>query len=242
LTGDTVKRPLSPTTPGPRCFRCAFRETHNVSSETAVQLRRLPPGDHPASGSYWSARSGEVTGRAASPTVSATGSDWASSAVGSPFANDSGSGRVSSEPDPLSVSPARRHDRRPLAQFVGAQRAERDRLAATSACTPQARSSGPTTVPNSAAQWIERWGGQVAFVGDVAETHSQPDNPAPKVYEAAHHANKALALGLSVRPHVAKQLNVSKTTVDRLLKRAKAEGCFDDAPLPKKPRPNNEKC
>ncbi|ULE33350.1 hypothetical protein [Mycobacterium sp. IDR2000157661] len=90
---------------------------------------------------------------------------------------------------------------------------------------------------HSAAQWIARWGGQVGFVGDVAETFSQPDNPAPKVYEAAKLANNALALGLPVRPYVAQQLIVSKTTVDRLLKRARAEGWLDDEPLPKRPQP-----
>lgn len=93
----------------------------------------------------------------------------------------------------------------------------------------------------SAAQWIERGGGLFAFVGDIAETYSQPESPAaagaPKVYEAARIADKALALGLPVRPTVAAELGVSKTTVDRLLKRAKAEGWFDDEPLPKRPQP-----
>ncbi len=94
----------------------------------------------------------------------------------------------------------------------------------------------------SAAQWIERWGGQVAFVGDVAETYSRPDEAAAdstpsKAYRAARIADKALALGLAVRPTVAAELGVSKTTVDRLLKRAKAEGWFDDEPLPKRPQP-----
>ena len=54
---------------------------------------------------------------------------------------------------------------------------------------------------------------------------------------AARIADKALALGLAVRPTVAAELGVSKTTVDRLLKRAKAEGWFDDEPLPKRPQP-----
>ncbi|WP_156664390.1 hypothetical protein [Mycobacterium sp. 852002-51613_SCH5001154] len=90
---------------------------------------------------------------------------------------------------------------------------------------------------HSAAQWIERWGGNIAFVGDVAETFSQPDNPVPTAFEAAQHANKALALGLSVRPYVAEQLHVSKTSVDRLLKRAKAEGWLNDEPLPKGRQP-----
>ena len=85
----------------------------------------------------------------------------------------------------------------------------------------------------SAAQWIEQYGGQVWQVGDVTETFSQPEKPAPQIWDAAQHANKALALGLPVRPYVAKQLIVSKTTVDRLLKRAKAEGWLDDQPLPK---------
>ncbi|GAB1811839.1 hypothetical protein MUNTM_08770 [Mycobacterium sp. MUNTM1] len=89
----------------------------------------------------------------------------------------------------------------------------------------------------SAAQWIDRVGGLIGFVDDIAETHSQPDNPAPKVFEAAQIANNAIALGRPVRPTVAEKLNVSKTTVDRLLKRAKAEGWFDDKPLPKRPQP-----
>jgi hypothetical protein len=89
----------------------------------------------------------------------------------------------------------------------------------------------------TAAQWIERCGGLVGWVSDIAETHSQPENPAPKVYEAARIAEKAIALGLPVRPTVAQELNVSKTTVDRLLKRAKAENWFDDQPLPKRPPP-----
>ncbi|OBG00706.1 hypothetical protein A5773_04250 [Mycobacterium sp. 852014-52450_SCH5900713] len=89
----------------------------------------------------------------------------------------------------------------------------------------------------SAAQWIDRAGGLFGFVDDIAETHSQPDNPAPKVYEAAQIANNAIALGLPVRPTVAEKLNISKTTVDRLLKRARAEGWFNDEPLPKRPQP-----
>ena len=90
---------------------------------------------------------------------------------------------------------------------------------------------------HSAAQWIERWGGHIADVGDMAETHRQPETPVPKVYAAAQHADKALALGLPVRQYVADQLIVSKTTVDRLLKRARTEGWMDDQPLPKRPQP-----
>lgn len=89
----------------------------------------------------------------------------------------------------------------------------------------------------TAAQWIARLGGLVYSVGDTAEMDLQPDVPAPPVYQAAKIAEEALALGLPVRPTVAKRLTVSKTTVDRLLKRAKAEGWFDDQPLPKRPQP-----
>lgn len=90
---------------------------------------------------------------------------------------------------------------------------------------------------HTAAQWIDRWGGHIADVGDIVETYRQPETPAPKVYAAAQHAGKALALGLPVRQYVADQLHVSKTTVDRLLKRARAEGWIDDHPLPKRPQP-----
>ncbi|BDB41976.1 hypothetical protein Mkiyose1088_41440 [Mycobacterium kiyosense] len=89
----------------------------------------------------------------------------------------------------------------------------------------------------TAAQWIARKGGQVWFFGETVEAWTQPDVAAPPVYQAAKIAEEALALGLPVRPTVAARLNVSKTTVDRLLKRAKAEGWFDDKPLPKRPQP-----
>lgn len=90
----------------------------------------------------------------------------------------------------------------------------------------------------TAAQWIERCGGQVAFVGDTAQTYSQPEaDHDARIYQAAQIADKALALGLSVRPTVAAELGVSKTTVDRLLKKAKAEGLFSGEPLPKRPPP-----
>lgn len=89
----------------------------------------------------------------------------------------------------------------------------------------------------TAAQWIERYGGQVGYVDDTTESRTQPENHDPKVYEAAQAAERALSLGLPVRPTVAAELNVSTRTVDRLLKRAKAEGWFDGQPLPKRPQP-----
>jgi hypothetical protein len=94
----------------------------------------------------------------------------------------------------------------------------------------------------SASQWIARGGGLIALPDDVAQTYSRPDEAAddtaaPKAYRAARIADRALALGLAVRQTVATELEVSKTTVDRLLRRARAEGWFDDAPLPKRPQP-----
>jgi len=90
---------------------------------------------------------------------------------------------------------------------------------------------------HTAAQWIERCGGQVGYPDDTAETLTQPDNHDPRVWKAAQVAEKALSLGRSVRPTVAAELHVSPSTVDRLLKRAKAEGWFDGQPLPKRPPP-----
>ncbi len=94
----------------------------------------------------------------------------------------------------------------------------------------------------SARQWIARAGGQVGIPGDVAQTWTRPDEAADdttasKASRAARIADKALALGLPVRSTVAAELGVSTRTVDRLLKRAKAEGWFDDQPLPKRPQP-----
>lgn len=89
----------------------------------------------------------------------------------------------------------------------------------------------------TAAQWIAREGGLIGDVDDIAETTAQPDNPAPPVRAAAELAEQALSLGLPVRPYVADKLGYSKTTVDRLLKRAKAEGWLDGQHLPKRPPP-----
>lgn len=89
----------------------------------------------------------------------------------------------------------------------------------------------------TAAQWIERSGGLVGSPDDTAETVTQPENHDPKVYRAAQIADRALSLGQPVRPTVAAELNVSTRTVDRLLKRAKAEGWLSDDPLPKRPQP-----
>lgn len=89
----------------------------------------------------------------------------------------------------------------------------------------------------TAAQWIERLGGQIGYVDDTAEVQTQPENHDPRVYQAARIAERALALGQPVRPTVAAELHVSTKTVDRLLKRAKAEGWFDAEPLPKRPPP-----
>jgi hypothetical protein len=90
---------------------------------------------------------------------------------------------------------------------------------------------------HTAAQWIERCGGQVGYPDDTAATLTQPENHDPRVWKAAQVAEKALSLGRSVRPTVAAELHVSPSTVDRLLKRAKAEGWFDGQPLPKRPPP-----
>lgn len=89
----------------------------------------------------------------------------------------------------------------------------------------------------TAAQWIERWGGQVGSPSDTVESRTQPENHDPRIYQAAQIAERALSLGLPVRPTVAAELVVGLRTVDRLLKRAKAEGWFDGQPLPKRPQP-----
>lgn len=89
----------------------------------------------------------------------------------------------------------------------------------------------------TAAQWIQRWGGLIGSPDDTAETRTQPENHDPKVYRAAQIADRAVSLGQPVRPTVAAELNVSTRTVDRLLKRAKAEGWLSDDPLPKRPQP-----
>lgn len=90
----------------------------------------------------------------------------------------------------------------------------------------------------TAIQALGRLGGRVSLVGGVqTEGRGIISVTDTKAYEAAQLAEEALALGLPVRPTVADKLGVSKATIDRWLKRAKAEGWFEDAPLPKRPPP-----
>jgi hypothetical protein len=98
---------------------------------------------------------------------------------------------------------------------------------------------------NTAAQSMERLGQisfgrkQWSYVDDRLATfsHIQREPLTAGVIQAVMAAERALALGMPVRPTVAAKLGVSKTTVDRLLKRAKAEGLIEDRPLPKRPPP-----
>ncbi|MBD0024395.1 hypothetical protein GII33_16230 [Gordonia pseudamarae] len=92
----------------------------------------------------------------------------------------------------------------------------------------------------SAAQWIARLGGQVAYASDQAETRTRPEDADPRVWDAARIADRALALGLPVRQTVADDLVVSTRTADRLLAKAKAEGFLDADDLPKRPQPRQK--
>lgn len=89
----------------------------------------------------------------------------------------------------------------------------------------------------TAAQWIEPCTGLIAFLDSMGEVRGRPAEAAPDVYLAAQMAEQALALGMPVRPFVAKELDVSTRTVDRLLAKARAGGWFDSGPLPKRPQP-----
>ena len=57
------------------------------------------------------------------------------------------------------------------------------------------------------------------------------------VIKAATLAERALVLGQPVRPTVAAELGVSKSTVDRLLRQAKAQGLLENRSLPRRPSP-----
>lgn len=89
----------------------------------------------------------------------------------------------------------------------------------------------------SAAQWIARVGGALAYPSDQTETRTRPDDADPRVWDAAQVADRALALGLPVRQTVADELSVSTRTADRLLAKAKAEGFLDANDLPRRPQP-----
>ncbi|WP_156520388.1 hypothetical protein [Rhodococcus sp. EPR-157] len=99
------------------------------------------------------------------------------------------------------------------------------------------RSVPARRLAHTAAQWLHRAGGRLAFPDDTAESRAQPENHDSKAHRAARIANDALALGLPVRPTVAAELNVSTKTVSRLLAKARSEGWFSDDPLPRRPQP-----
>ncbi|MGW0037488.1 hypothetical protein [Gordonia sp. NPDC003376] len=92
----------------------------------------------------------------------------------------------------------------------------------------------------SAAQWIDRLGGRLAYPADTTEIHARPDDADPRVWDAARAAARALSLGLPVRQSVADELSVSTRTADRLLAKAKAEGFLDTADLPRRPQPRQK--
>jgi hypothetical protein len=119
-----------------------------------------------------------------------------------------------------------------LAEFAPYRRLTELTMVADSVREP-VDNSAPRSIPvrrlaYTAAQWIDRLAGLLAYVEDTSEVWVRPENADPKIYSAAQIANQALSLGLPVRPTIAAELNVRTRTVDRLLAKAKAEGWFDD--------------
>ncbi|ORW43111.1 hypothetical protein AWB90_18330 [Mycobacterium paraense] len=90
---------------------------------------------------------------------------------------------------------------------------------------------------HSAAQWIARAGGAVAFPGDYEQTHRQPENADPRLYEVSWRIDAAIMNGQPVRRTVAEEMNISTATLDRLIAKAKLFGFLDGTELSRRPQP-----
>lgn len=89
----------------------------------------------------------------------------------------------------------------------------------------------------SAAGWIDRAGGVLAFPGDYAETRARPESADPRLSELAWRIESAIKAGEPVRPTVAHDMHVSPSTLDRLIAKARAEGLLKGVELPRRPQP-----
>ncbi|MFA4052536.1 hypothetical protein [Mycobacteroides chelonae] len=90
---------------------------------------------------------------------------------------------------------------------------------------------------HSAVGWIHRLGGLVAAPGDYAETRTRPESADPRLYEVGWRVEDALRHGDPVRPTVAAAMNISLSTLDRLIAKARREGFLDGIDLPRRPQP-----
>ncbi|MCA4726901.1 hypothetical protein [Mycolicibacterium fortuitum] len=93
----------------------------------------------------------------------------------------------------------------------------------------------------SAAGWIDRAGGLFGFAGDYSETYTRPEiaatSPNDRLSELPWRIESAIMNGEPVRPTVARELNVSTSTLDRMIAKARAEGLLDGVELPRRPSP-----
>ncbi|SIL58010.1 Uncharacterised protein [Mycobacteroides abscessus subsp. abscessus] len=93
----------------------------------------------------------------------------------------------------------------------------------------------------SAAGWIDRAGGRIAFPGDYSETRTKPEvaatAPNDRLHELAWRIESAIMGGEPVRPTVAREMHVSTSTLDRMIAKARAEGLLDGVELPRRPSP-----
>jgi hypothetical protein len=95
-----------------------------------------------------------------------------------------------------------------LAEFVPYRRLTELTMVADSVREPvdnsAVRSIPVRRLAYTAAQWIDRLAGLLAYVEDTSEVWVRPENADPKIYSAAQIADQALSLGLPVRPTVAR--------------------------------------
>lgn len=95
----------------------------------------------------------------------------------------------------------------------------------------------------AAMQWLSSAGGLWATPGDTDETAAKPEEADTirrrrkatdeLLTEVARHVERAVLLGLPIRPYVGQQMNRSKPAVARYIAEAKRQGYLPDTPLPK---------
>lgn len=93
----------------------------------------------------------------------------------------------------------------------------------------------------SARQWIARAGNAFAQPGDYSETHTRPQvaatAPNDRLADLLELIEHAIMDGLPVRPTVAKRLRISTATLDRMIRKARAEGLLEGIEIPRRPSP-----
>ncbi|MGC4960412.1 hypothetical protein [Gordonia sp. DT101] len=102
-----------------------------------------------------------------------------------------------------------------------------------------ARRLAHTAVQTAARELCDLGVEAVGYSFDNTARPDEADGADPRVWEVAQRAQIAIQEGHPVRATIAEDMNLTKATVDRLIKKAKDAG-FLAADLPKRPQPRQK--